>query len=164
MKTPDAGQLAELERIRAAHPDGLLTAEAVVAAAEDDGSPLHPWFVWDDTAAARKYRLAQARALIRVSVTVLPAGDREFTTRAFVSLAGDRLHNGGGYRAIGAVLSAADLRADLVATALAELESLRRRYAHLSELAEVFASVDRAAAKAGRRPEAEARRLAVAAR
>jgi hypothetical protein len=54
----------ELLAIRSEH--GRLTPEAVVQAASADDHPLHDRFEWDDTTAARKYRLAQARQLIRV--------------------------------------------------------------------------------------------------
>lgn len=50
-----------------------LTPSLVVEAATDPKSPLHREFTWDDSEAARKYRLAQARTLIRsveVKVTV----------------------------------------------------------------------------------------------
>jgi hypothetical protein len=42
-----------------------LTPEAVVDDARDPGSPLHASFEWDDSEAARKYRLDQARTVIR---------------------------------------------------------------------------------------------------
>src|SRR5262245_27290044 len=48
---------------------GFLTPRAVVEAARPEGSTLHPYFLWDDQAAAEEYRLAQARHLVR-SVTV----------------------------------------------------------------------------------------------
>jgi len=44
---------------------GRLTAAKVVDAAAADDSPLHGWFTWDDQAAARKQRLAEAKELIR---------------------------------------------------------------------------------------------------
>ena len=58
---------AELERIRA--EDGL-KSEAIVTAAEPDASPLHPYFEWDDAAAAHQLRLEQARRLVRAVVVV----------------------------------------------------------------------------------------------
>ena len=59
----------ELARIRSEN-GGKLTASSVVEAAEADDAPLHPFFVWDDTEAAREYRLMQARQLVR-SVRVI---------------------------------------------------------------------------------------------
>jgi len=60
----------ELERLRATSD---LTAETVVKAARNAKSPLHGEFVWDDTKAAHRYRLVQARTLVR-SVKVIKEG------------------------------------------------------------------------------------------
>jgi hypothetical protein len=54
------------EIIRSLERDhGRLLPADVVTAAADPESPLHDHFTWDDTAAAIRYRLFQARALIR---------------------------------------------------------------------------------------------------
>lgn len=45
---------------------GALTPANVVEAASAEEHPLHDRFEWDDSAAARKYRLSQARQIIRV--------------------------------------------------------------------------------------------------
>src|SRR5215472_6010141 len=51
--------------------EGRLVPSTVVDAARAPDSPLHPLFEWDDSAAAEKYRLDQARTIIRrVTVTV----------------------------------------------------------------------------------------------
>lgn len=52
-------------RLRELEQDGRLTPDAVVEDAMDPESPLHDKLEWDDTEAARQYRLEQARALIR---------------------------------------------------------------------------------------------------
>lgn len=61
------------DALRSLDAEGRLTAEDVVAAAEDPASPLHQHFNWDDQAAANLHRQEQARALIRsfrISFTV----------------------------------------------------------------------------------------------
>jgi len=45
--------------------NGRLTAALVVKAASKEGSPLHSYFEWDDTVAGARYRMEQARDLIR---------------------------------------------------------------------------------------------------
>lgn len=62
----------ELRRIEA--EEGL-TAGAVVDASRPKDAPLHPCFEWHDRTAAEKYRLAQARNLIRA--VVVTERDRE---------------------------------------------------------------------------------------
>lgn len=54
----------ELLAIRAEH--GKLTPAVVVEAAGAEDHPLHDRFEWDDSVAGQKYRLIQARELIRV--------------------------------------------------------------------------------------------------
>jgi hypothetical protein len=51
--------------------EGKLTAETVVEKASNPRHPLHDEFEWDDTVAGAKWRLEQARELIRyVHVTI----------------------------------------------------------------------------------------------
>jgi hypothetical protein len=129
----------ELARIAAAH-DGILNPADVVAAATPPDHPLHGMFEWDNRAAATEYRLWQARELI-ASVRVLPAPDAE-PVRAYVSLQQDR-HGEGGYRPLAGVLRDDDLRAAMLAEALADLQRIRTRYRMLSELAGVWAAMSR---------------------
>jgi hypothetical protein len=71
---------AALEALR--DDDGLLRIETVVAAATDPASPLHSHFEWNDGDAAHRYRLGQARTLIRaqkISIRVGPAVIRSVT-------------------------------------------------------------------------------------
>jgi hypothetical protein len=55
--------LEALRRLEDGH--GRLVPEDVVEAAREPSSPLHGYFTWDDTEAAARYRLDQARTLIR---------------------------------------------------------------------------------------------------
>ena len=87
---------AELEHIRTTH-NGMLKPEDVVAFATDPNTALHSHFEWDDTEAAREYRLVQARTVIRLIVTVI--GEDPVPMRTYVSLPSDRVV-GGGYRAL----------------------------------------------------------------
>jgi len=63
-----------------------LTPEAVVVAASDPTSPAHHRFTWDDTAAARQWRLEEARRLIREVRITFVANDKPTTLRAFHSV------------------------------------------------------------------------------
>lgn len=131
--------LKELEHIRQEN-DGLLRPEDVVQKAEDSESLLHPYFDWDDSEAARKWRLEQARRLIRVAVIIIEP-EQTSPVRAYVSLLGDR-PVGNGYRTTVEVLADAGKRRRLLQQALSDLAVFRRKYALLSELAEVFAAAD----------------------
>lgn len=146
-------QRDEMNALRAKH--GLLKPDAVLRFAENPKTALHKRFTWDDTQAARLWRLEQAQGLITlVKVEIVPGPGRDpVSVRALVSLDEDRL-NGGGYRSIETVMSDAGLRAAALRTAFAELEAMQKRYQHLEELANVFEAV----AIAKRRTIAKAQR------
>jgi hypothetical protein len=118
---------------------GVLLPEKVIKAAEPKDSILHKHFQWNDTKAAHEYRLDQARMLIRATVRYVTIdGDRR-PVRVFISLTNDR-NNGRGYRTAVNVFSNKDLRRRLIEDALAELQSFEKKYNHLRELSEIFAT------------------------
>jgi hypothetical protein len=55
---------AILARLQSLEVVGRLTPDAIVADAQDEDSPLHECFEWDDSEAAHKFRLTQARGLL----------------------------------------------------------------------------------------------------
>jgi hypothetical protein len=130
----------ELSRL-AGENGGVLLPQQVVQAASDVQSPLHNYFEWDDTKAAARFRLDQARQLIRVAVTFIGNDQQQIPTRVFVSLSGDR--NAGGYRPTVAVLSDDAMRAQLLEDAYDDMMRFRRKYQELSELAAIFAEMQR---------------------
>jgi hypothetical protein len=143
----------ELNRIREQNR-GLLKAPDVVESARAKSSPLHSYFEWDNNIAGDKYRLAQARELIRVSVTMLEPvdGGKTLVVREFRSLLSDRVA-GNGYRTLVSIMSDRSLREQLLAEAYADMERFQERYAQLKELSEVFKAM-RSAGKRGRKASA----------
>jgi hypothetical protein len=137
---------SELETIRLKN-GGLLTEESILSAAKSKKHPLHDRFTWDDTEAARQWRLEEARDLIRsVYVTIQQPPHPSVTVRAYASLPRDR-ESGSGYRAINDIMSQADLRTELLNTALSELDALKKRYSNLNELVPVFSAIDKVKSK-----------------
>lgn len=132
--------VSELKSI-AKENGGILRCEDVVSYARNPKTKLHGWFNWNDTEAAKQWRLQQARNLIRVSVSILPQAKVE--SRVFISMHDDRRNDGGGYRPLEKVLSNKDMRKVLLDEAIEELEWFRRKYQCLKELAEVFSAFDR---------------------
>lgn len=133
-------RLLELERRH-----GVVNAGIVLDDARAKSSPLHDYFEWSDSKAAQEYRMEQARRLMRYIEVVVesPMTKAPRNIRAFIQI--DRLGDaeGGSYRNISSVLSDADSRQVMLDEALAELESFRRKYAILKELADVFDVIDR---------------------
>lgn len=62
--------------------DGAISAEQFVEQAKDEWSPLHPYLEWDDTVAAHKHRLDQARWMLR-SIVVADGSAPGEKIRAF---------------------------------------------------------------------------------
>lgn len=84
MTTIGVNVTTALEELAARH-DGRLTPEVVLRAAKRAASPFHHLFEWDDTAAARLYRLDQARRLLReVKLSVEVEPERSIDVRGFV--------------------------------------------------------------------------------
>ena len=125
----------------AAKNDGLLKPEDVVEAARPPKSPLHDRFTWDDSEAARQFRLVEARNLIRTTIQYVKVGDEDRSFRVFCSLSPDREEDGGGYRETVAVLENKAYREQLLADALAELKTFETRYTRLQELAGVLKEI-----------------------
>jgi hypothetical protein len=143
MKTNQA-VTKELKRIAAAH-GGELQPKTVVDAARFKTSVLHHYFDWNDSSAAEKYRLWQARMLIRVLVSYVETSDGErVPCRVFVSLTPDR-EDDSGYRITTAVLSDPAQRQQLLADAKAEMKRFMLKYRRLTELAEVFTAMQKVA-------------------
>lgn len=131
----------ELERIRVRH-NGRLEAEMVVDASRSKDAPLHSAFEWNDEIAAEAWREDQARTMIRHIAIVMEKPDRDpGLIRAFVSVKRDEDRS---YTSVQHALSDADLRAQVLRQAWAELEAWRNRYAELVELGNVFSVIEQA--------------------
>jgi hypothetical protein len=144
---------AEIELLAKA---GLVNPHTVLERARDENSALHGHFTWDDGEAAEKWRVEEARRLIRVFV-ITPQQEAAEPIRAFVSLTSDR-RNGGGYRNVEAVLSDEELKEQFLSDALAELKSFQSKYSRIKELAQVFKAIEKVSRS--RRPAQEQRRAA----
>lgn len=123
----------ELEVIRQKN-GGFLRPQDVIEFAKNPKTRLHAQFEWDDTKAAEKYRIAQARAIIKVSVTIQPNTNEK--THTYVSLSIDR-GTGAGYRHIVEVLNDEVLRDVLLQDALREAWSFKKKYDTLKDSSEL---------------------------
>jgi hypothetical protein len=70
----NTAQIAELELLRA-EGGGVLLPERIVEFARSANTAMHSAFTWDDGEAAQRWRLAQAKQVIRAAVTMLPRPD-----------------------------------------------------------------------------------------
>lgn len=146
----------ELERLRLAN--GKLTKEIVLEAAKHRNSPLHDHFEWDDTEAAKKFRLVQARNLIRHVVVVFESrdSDEKLETRAFVSISSQD-ENKLIYTSIEDAMSDELMREEVFKNALDALNNWKKKYANLEIFLDVFKAIEKLNEMAKRRTEIRAR-------
>lgn len=103
--------------------DDLIKAEKVVSwAKQHPNSAIHARFTWDDGEAAHKYRLEQARAVIKVSYVEFKRkyDGKQVHVRQFKSLTTHRGKNGG-YMPTVQIMSDADKRNQLLLDTIATL-------------------------------------------
>lgn len=142
----------ELERIERKH--GIVTPGNVLEESRPPQTVLHDLFEWDDSAAAERFRLEQAREIIGniAVVHILEDRPRE-QVRAFVNIVpedGER-----GYLSVVKVLSDRDHTRQMLADALADFIALRKKYAMLTELTAVFRAIDELQTRYSDRPKTE---------
>ena len=128
-----------LEQIEAR--SGALHPGAVVDEARPNASPLHPLFEWDDSNAAEKYRLHQARQVIS-SVVVSRVDNQEVAKpiSAFVNIIQNAEH---GYVSTVSAMSDDEKRGQILRKAHADLLLWRNKYQALQEFSELFTVIDR---------------------
>ena len=125
--------------------DGILTPEQVLIDAKNDKSPLHDFFEWNDTEAAERWRMNQARYLLRSIHVVLKNDDGEEEQTRFTYNVRDVPDDDGEgqrvYCTIQRVLTDADIRAQVIDQAMRQLQSWRDKYRQYSEFAKVFNAI-----------------------
>ena len=110
----------------------VVKPQDLVDIARDKYSPLHGYFIWDDTDAAEAYRCHQAGQLIgRVRVTYEKRRVRAFQK---VRITMDNNKQKEGYVTTARVLSDKDLRLQVVKEGLSELRRWLSKYSVYPEL------------------------------
>ena len=116
--------------------------EQVVDKARDETSELHKCFEWNDTDAAEKYRLIQARDVIRHLIVIRRDNEKEDEPVQFrVMMKNERTYESGYKQTIVMVRDEDEYR-KLLEQAYAELHSFKQKYSCLSELAEILELID----------------------
>lgn len=125
--------------------NGEISPEAVVKASKPKRAPLHNEFEWDDQAAGERYRVFQARRIIG-SIEVIRSEAPNVQSRAYEITKAKPTQEGAQpknvYMRTEDILQDPVARVDLVALFFRDILALRRRYAALSELAQVWQAVD----------------------
>ena len=115
-----------------------LTPENVLMLAEDEDTELHKCFIWDDTEAAHRYRLSQARQIIQSFVIKRDDPEETPVVRAYQITTTPNT-----YQPTRMFLQQPDEYKALLNRAKQELQSFKMRFKMLSELEEIFNEIDK---------------------
>lgn len=127
---------ADAQKIADEIGERSITPQELLEKARDKNSELHKCFEWDDSIAAEKYRLQQARHII-LNLVFLKKTKEEIPVRCFQISTEKAV-----YKPTRQFLVQQDEYQSLLSRARAELESFRRRYSTLTELEKVFEEID----------------------
>lgn len=111
---------------------------AILDKARDETTELHKCFTWDDSIAAERWRVNEARLVTRqlvIKEVEVPKDRPE--VRLFY-----KTDNESGYKPTHIVVRKEDEYKQLLQRAWSELEAFRRKYAMLNELQEIFEVID----------------------
>lgn len=126
------------ELLRIYNRDGNLDAETVVTEATPKGAPLHRYFTWDNKVAAHRYRVEEARALIRDAEVVLLREEKQFKVRAFVNIDPGGDSGSRGYMPTAVALADPASREILLRQLQRDVSVMVRRYETMAEAADLI--------------------------
>lgn len=141
-----------VERLASISEDGTCSPGSLVEEARPESSPLHPLFEWDDSVAGELWRKQEARSVIKAVVLKSPETEKPISAPAFLNVkkpASSEKKQSQGYVPLATVLSDEDLHRQALASALASVRSLQKRYEALSELSPVWEALDKVVADLG---------------
>lgn len=113
-----------------------ITPEQIVEFAKDDTTELHKCFEWNDTVAAHKFRLTQARSVM-CELVIKPVECEQTPLRVFYNVGSKE-----GYKPTVKIMENKNEYAKLLEMAKTELISFQRKYKMLTELSGVFEAID----------------------
>ena len=116
------------------------TTAQILDKARDESTELHKCFDWNDTTAAEKWRMHQARNVVCSLVIREQAETPKPEVRVFY-----KTDNDSGYKPTVLIMQDKDEYQKLLARALAELSSFKAKYQTLAELEGVFAAIEQLA-------------------
>lgn len=119
------------------------TPKQIVEKARSAETELHKCFEWNDEKAAEKYRIQQAGDVVRNLVFVVVNQKTEEETKPTRYFLKPDEGYSGGYKQTTLILQKEDEREKILEQAKMELRRFKEKYHFLSELAEIFALIDK---------------------
>jgi hypothetical protein len=117
-----------------------ITAENVVNLARNENSVIHDDFEWNDTVAGEKYRVLQAKEMLRMFVTENIKEDCEPIRAMFPVITKEDKRE---YKPTEIILKNVDEYQQLLKTALDELRAFKKKYKSLAELDNVMEEIEK---------------------
>lgn len=115
-----------------------VTPTQIVERARDKGTELHKCFEWNDSVAADKYRLYQARKVVcHLVIREVEEKADSAPVRVF-----HKTEQGGGYKPFELIVKNKTEYEKLLEQAMSELRAFKAKYHTLSELDEILALID----------------------
>jgi len=116
---------------------GKITAQQLLDAARPKESFLHRYFDWDDSSAAEKYRLSQARSLI---ISIQVQADDNKPMRSFLNVT---VGTSKSYTDCNEIRNSSELVEQVIGRALDELVRWKGRYSRYCEFFGVVQEIDK---------------------
>jgi hypothetical protein len=136
-----------IEEIVAIQKGQGLTAETLLDEAKKKSSPLHEFFDWDDSSAAEKFRLQQARILINEVKIIVDSKEMYAfeNVRVVVTQASEDIkeQTAREYKPIVEILNKEEYRLQVIKQALENISYWKEKYSEYSELKPIFLSIDK---------------------
>ena len=132
----------------AASNGGRITPDLVLESANPKDSPIHHLFCWDDTEAAKNYRLLQAQTIIRkIRVSYEQSPERTVSVRAYVNVEPRREEEEdqperGVYVTLSEALSVDEYRNQLFQCAKRDAAAFRNKYSTLVEVSNIIREIN----------------------
>lgn len=113
------------------------TPHQILDKARDPATELHKCFEWDNSVAAEKYRIFQARQVVcRLVIKETIKEDKPPIRFMF------QTKNGDGYQPTKIIYRNPDKYQELLQSVLRDLIAIRNKHSNLAELEDVFAAID----------------------
>ena len=116
------------------------TPQQILEKARDSNTELHKCFTWDDTEAAEKWRISEARAVVRNLKIIEQNPDKQSdptTIRVFY-----KTDNESGYKPTKLILKKPDEYKSLVERCRSELLAIKQKFNSISEYEEIWEMIN----------------------
>ena len=116
------------------------TPQQILEKARDSNTELHKCFTWDDTEAAEKWRISEARAVVRNLKIIEQKPDKQpepATIRVFY-----KTDNESGYKPTKLILKKPDEYKALVERYRSELLAIKQKFNSISEYEEIWEMIN----------------------